>query len=240
MPNSVSLSYRVFHCHNDSEGVPRGGIITVFTDSTASPFYVSPPEYSSEESVADTVDVGASLKRLVALLGVGAVVFALGVGLAELGGELGNDVDFKPFFLVYLLIALVRFGGPTLALGLGAAMGEGVHDLIEGYEADEPLGFIGFIVGFVVFGWVLHRVAPDPGDRRWQVTAAMVGAFVQALFEGFAFLFMTDFSVGEALYSVAGNTVTHGILLGAIPFALLYPAVADGWWLFSGPSEGNS
>jgi len=200
---------------------------------------VAPPEHPSEEVVTGTVDVGASLKRLVTLLTVGAVVFALGVGVAELGGELGNDVDFKPFFLVYLLVALVSFGGPTLALGLGAAMGEGVHDLIEGYEADEPLGFIGFIVGFAVFGWLLHRVAPDPGDRRWQVSAAVVGAFVQALFEGFAFLFVTDVTPVEAGMSVAGNTVTHGVVLGAIPFVLLYPLVADGWWLFSAPKSGD-
>jgi hypothetical protein len=192
------------------------------------------------ESTAGPVDVGSSLKHHLFLLGVGGAVFAVGVGLAELGGELGSDVDFKPFFLVYLLVALVSFGGPTLSLGLGAAVGEGFHDLIEGYEADEPLGFIGFVVGFVIFGWMLHRVAPHPDDRRWQVLAAVFAAFVQALFEGVAFLFISEFSVGKAVLSVAGNTVTHGVLLGAVPLVALYPFVADGWWRFSSPGESEN
>jgi hypothetical protein len=159
------------------------------------------------------------------LLLVSAVVFALGVAVAEVGGELGADVDLKPFFLVYLLVAVVGYGGDTLAIGLGAAMGEGLHDLLEGYEADEPLGFLGFVVGFVLFGWLLHRVAADPSDRRWQVGAAIGAAFVQALFEGVAFLFDAEFTASEAALSVLGNTVTHGLLLGAIPLVVLYPVV---------------
>ena len=200
---------------------------------------MSSPDSASADRRVDGVDVGASLKRVLLLLGVSAGLFAAGVGISELGGELGSDIDFKPFFLVYLLVALVRFGGPTLALGLGAATGEGIHDLIEGYEADEPLGFIGYVVGFVVFGWILHRVAPDPGARRFQVTAAVVAAFVQALFEGVAFLFVADFTPGEAVLSVAGNTVTHGLLLGAIPFVLLYPVVTDGFERFSRSDDGD-
>lgn len=188
-------------------------------------------------SDSDPVDVGASVKRLSVLLVVGAVVFAVGVAIAELGGELGSDIDLKPFFLLYLLVGIVGFGGPTLALGLGAAMGEGLHDLFEGYEPDEPLGFVGYVVGFAVFGWLLHRVAPDPGDRRYQVLAAVLAALVQAAFEGVAFLFQRDFAPAEALLSVAGNTLTHGVVLGAVPFLALYPLVRDGWWRFPG-AEG--
>ena len=199
-----------------------------------------PTRDRTPETVDQSIDVGASLKHLLSLLAVGAAVFAVGVGIAELGGELGSDVDFKPFGLVYLLVAAVALDGPTLALGLGAAMGEGIHDLVEGYEADEPLGFIGFIVGFAVFGWLLHRVAPDPGSRRWQVGAAVAGAFVQAVFEGVAFLFVTDFTPAEAIISVVGNTVTHGILLGAIPLVVLYPIVADSAFVAGALGEGES
>lgn len=171
---------------------------------------------------------------MLVLLLVSGVVFAVGVGVTEMGGEFGSDIDLKPFFLVYLLVGLAAFGSPTLALGLGAAMGEGAHDLLEGYEADEPLGFVGFIAGFMVFGWLLHRVAPDPDDRRWQVGAAVVAAFVQAVFEGFAFLFKRDFTLTEAIVSVLGNTVTHGLLLGAVPLVLLYPWIQAriGHWRF--------
>jgi hypothetical protein len=192
---------------------------------------------SPEDERPGNVDVGGALRRSIPLVAVGAVVFAAGVGVAELAGELGSDVDLKPFFLVYLLVAMARFGGPTLALGLGAAVGEGVHDLIEGYEPDEPLGFVGFVVGFMLFGWLLHRFAPDPGDRRYQALAAVAAAFVQALFEGFAFLFGAEFGPTEAIISVVGNTVTHGVVLGAVPFVLLYPLVRGGWWVFPGPAS---
>jgi len=170
---------------------------------------------------------------MLVLLAVSAVVFALGVTVTELGGEFGSDVDLKPFVLVYLLVAVATYGSDTVAIGLGAAMGEGFHDLWEGYEPDEPLGFVGFVAGFVVFGWLVHQVAPDPGDRRWQVGAAVAGAFVQAVFEGFAFLLEPDFTPGEAVVSVLGNTVTHGLLVGAIPLVLLYPVVERllGDWL---------
>lgn len=188
----------------------------------------------------EAVDVGAALRRFGALLGASALVFAAGVTVSELGGELAHDVDFKPFFLVYLLVALVGFGGSTLAIGLGAAIGEGFHDLAEGYEPDEPLGFLGYLAGFMAFAWVLHRVAPDPGNRRYQVGAAVAGAFVQALFEGFAFLFERDFTPNEAILSVAGNTVTHGLLLGAVPLVALYPLLATRWEGDSGAETGEN
>jgi hypothetical protein len=191
-----------------------------------------------EPGETDSVDIGVSLRRLLALLLLGAVLFGVGVSVAELQGELGLDVDLKPFFVVYLPVAVFAFGAPTLALGLGAAMGEGAHDIAEGYEPDEPLGFVGFVVGFALFGYILHRVAPDPTDRRYQVGAAVLAGFVQAVFEGFAFLFDRGFTATEAVISVAGNTVTHGLVLGAIPLVLLYPVVTSGRWLFPATTEG--
>jgi len=165
------------------------------------------------------------------LVGVGltsGLAFAVGLLLTEAPGELALDVDLKPFFLPYLLIAVVRYGLPTLSAGLGAAIGEGVLDLVEGYELDDPIGFIGYVVGFTIFGWYLHRVAADPTGRRAQVIAAVLGAFGQATFEGLAFfMFATTANPLDAALSVVGNTVTHGVVLGAVPFVLLYPWLAQ-------------
>jgi len=165
------------------------------------------------------------------LVGVGltsGLAFAVGLLLTEAPGELALDVDLKPFFLPYLLIAVVRYGLPTLSAGLGAAIGEGVLDLVEGYELDDPIGFIGYVVGFTIFGWYLHRVALDPTGRRAQVIAAVLGAFGQATFEGLAFfMFATTANPLDAALSVVGNTVTHGVVLGAVPFVLLYPWLAQ-------------
>jgi len=164
------------------------------------------------------------------LIGVGclsALLFAAGLLLTEAPGELALDVDLKPFFLPYLLIAAMRYGLPTLSVGLGAAMGEGVLDIVEGYELDDPIGFIGYVVGFTLFGWYLHRVADDPTARRAQITAAVLGALAQAAFEGLAFvLFATDAHTLDAVASVLGNSLTHGVVLGAIPLVWLYPWLA--------------
>jgi len=164
----------------------------------------------------------------VALVGVAAgVSFLLGTWATELVGEFGSDVDMKPFFIPYLLLAVFPFGRLIWATSVGSAVGEGVLDLFEGYELDEPFGFVGYIIGFLVFAWLLHEVAPQPADRRWQIGAALAGALVQATFEGLAFLLIEDLPFSTALVSVLGNTVTHGLLLGALPLIVLYPVVLD-------------
>lgn len=179
---------------------------------------------------ADGIDApsrGGSPLRMIGIGVVSCLLFIAGLLLTEAPGEVATDVDLKPFFLVYLLVAVCRFGFPTLSAGLGAAVGEGVLDVFEGYELDDPIGFIGYVVGFTVFGWYLHRVAGDPSDRRAQVVAAVLGAFAQAFAEGVAFLAIdADAGVTAAAVSVGGNTVTHGVVLGAIPLVLLYPTVA--------------
>jgi len=175
----------------------------------------------------DPVHRGIGPLRLIGVGCLSALLFAAGLLLTEAPGELALDVDLKPFFVPYLLIAAMRYGLPTLSVGLGAAMGEGVLDIVEGYELDDPIGFIGYVVGFTLFGWYLHRVAPDPTARRAQVTAAVLGAFAQAAFEGLAFvLFATDAHTLDAVASVLGNTLTHGVVLGAIPLVWLYPWLA--------------
>ena len=175
----------------------------------------------------ETVHRGIDPLRLIGVGCLSALLFAAGLLLTEAPGELALDVDLKPFFLPYLLIAAMRYGLPTLSVGLGAAMGEGVLDIVEGYELDDPIGFIGYVVGFTLFGWYLHRVADDPTARRAQITAAVLGALAQAAFEGLAFvLFATDAHTLDAVASVLGNSLTHGVVLGAIPLVWLYPWLA--------------
>lgn len=183
---------------------------------------------TERRAARETVHRGVGSLRLAGVGCLSALLFAAGLLLTEAPGELALDVDLKPFFVPYLLIAAMRYGLPTLSVGLGAAMGEGVLDIVEGYELDDPIGFIGYVVGFTLFGWYLHRVADDPTARRAQVTAAVLGALAQAAFEGLAFvLFATDAHTLDAVASVLGNTLTHGVVLGAIPLVWLYPWLAS-------------
>jgi hypothetical protein len=184
------------------------------------------------------VDAGVDPLRLAGIGLLGGLLFSAGLLVTEAPGELALDVDLKPFFLPYLLIAVVRYGLPTLSVGLGAAVGEGVLDIVEGYELDDPVGFVGYVVGFTLFGRYLHRVAPDPTARRAQVIAAILGASVQALFEALAFvLFAADVRPLDAVLSVAGNTVTHGVVLGAVPLVALYPRLAR--YVDDRPAQGD-
>jgi hypothetical protein len=48
------------------------------------------------------------------------------------------------------------------------------------------------------------------------------------VFEGLAFVtFRPDVMPEGAILSVLGNTVTHGLLLGAVPLLVLYPALNE-------------
>jgi hypothetical protein len=177
----------------------------------------------------DAVDAASPSTRDHLLLGVAsAVLFGLGLLLTESVGEFAVDVDLKPFFLPYLLIVFSRYGVGTLSIGLGAAVGEGVLDVFEGYELDDPVGFIGYVLGFTAFGWYLNEVAADPDSTRSLAVAAVLGGFVQASFEGLAFLvFGAETGPRAATLSVLGNTVTHGVLLGAVPLVVLVPVLRD-------------
>lgn len=165
------------------------------------------------------------LRRILAFGVAAGGLFAAGLLVTEGVGEVGLDVDFKPFVLPFLVIATAEFDERTLAASVGAGLGEGLLDVVEGYEADDPFGFLGYVVGFLVFGWLLREVAPDVTDGRWQALACLAGAATQACFEGAAFYVLSDVGARQAALSVLGNTVTHGLLLGAIPFVVLFPAV---------------
>ena len=170
-------------------------------------------EHGPESTASAGGEVSVSTRRLALVV-------------TESFGEVAVDVDLKPFFLPYLMLATVRYGLPALSIGLGAALGEGVLDIFEGYELDDPIGFIGYVVGFMAFSWYLREVVSDPTRTRSQVVAAILGGFVQAVFEGAAFLaFAPAAGVEQAVVSVLGNTVTHGLLLGAIPLVALLSAL---------------
>jgi len=81
------------------------------------------------------------LAQSLALGTLSATVFAGGLVITEAPGEVAVDIDLKPFVIPYLLIALTRYGIPTLAIGFGGAVGEGILDIFEGYELDDPVGF---------------------------------------------------------------------------------------------------
>jgi hypothetical protein len=195
------------------------------------------PEAGSEPDATTDADPGADLSPIglgrALLLGVvSAVLFGVGLYFTELVPEVLTDVDLKPFFVPYLLIAAVPFGIPTLSIAFGGAVGEGFLDIFEGYELDDPFGFLGYVFGFFVFGWFLENVAEDPTDRSTLAVAALLAALVQALFEGVALvIFGAESGPVDAVVSVLGNTVTHGLLLGAVPLVVLYPLLGD--WLAS-------
>lgn len=180
---------------------------------------------SIDELQSDVQDEGLSSGQMIQIIFFGtasAVLFGFGLLVTEPLGEVGVDIDFKPFFIPYLLIALTRSGIPTLSVGLGAAIGEGALDIFEGYELDDPIGFIGYVVGFSVFGWYLHEVAEDSDTWLSLSIGAILGAMVQATFEALAFfIFASTVGYFDVGLSILGNTFTHGFLLGAVPLLVL-------------------
>lgn len=109
--------------------------------------------------------------------------------------------------------ALLPRGAPTFAVALGAAVGEAIGDILEGYEINDPLGFAGYFIGFAVAG---SLIAGRPLNWVRVTIACIVGAFVQAAIEASSFLIFGEEGVDVAVYSALGNTLTHGIVLGAI------------------------
>jgi hypothetical protein len=51
----------------------------------------------------------------------------------------------------------------------------------------------------------------------------MVSGAIQAMLEAAAFLYFGKETWQVALWMLTGNTVTHGILMGAIPLVLIIP-----------------
>jgi hypothetical protein len=158
--------------------------------------------------------------KLVVIAVICAVLFFLALTLLEAIPEIPVDIDFKAFFIPLAFVALLPRGALTFAVALGAALGELLRDMFEGYEIDDPIGTIGYVVGFVLAGYLI-------GNRPWSkarlIGAGVVSGFVHAVIEASSFLLFSKETLEIALWSAFGNTVTHGIIMGAIPLVFLLP-----------------
>ena len=158
--------------------------------------------------------------KLIVVAVLCSVFFFLALTLLEVIPEIPVDIDFKPFFIPLAFVALVPLGKPTVAVGLGASLGEFLRDMLEGYEIDDPFGAVGYAVAFVLAGYVIHN---RPLSKVRLSIAAVLAGFVQALSEAAAFLLFGEETLKIAIWSAAGNTVTHGLIMGAIPLVLIVP-----------------
>jgi energy-coupling factor transport system ATP-binding protein len=161
-----------------------------------------------------------STPQFIAIVGITAVLFFLSLIPLEVIPEIQVDIDQKAFFIPFLLAVLLPVGRATLAVGLGMALGEGIRDLMEGYELDDPFGFVGYVACVLVFGYM---ASARPLNRAWLALSAVVGAGVQSAFEAATLLLFGSEAWTVALYSGLGNTFTHGVLGGAIPLVLVVP-----------------
>jgi hypothetical protein len=158
--------------------------------------------------------------KLIVVAVLCSVFFFLALTLLEAIPEIPVDIDFKPFFIPLAFVALVPLGKPTVAVGLGASLGEFLRDMLEGYEIDDPLGAVGYAVAFVLAGYIIHS---RPLSKVRLSIAAVLAGFLQALFEAAAFLLFGGETLRIAIWSAAGNTVTHGLIMGAIPLVFIVP-----------------
>lgn len=160
--------------------------------------------------------------KLMGIAVLSAVLFFLSLIPLEAIPEIPVDIDQKAFFIPLMLAALLPVGKPTWAVALGAALGECMRDMIEGYEPDDPIGFIGYVIGFAAAGYLIGTK-----PRNWlRLTAAtLLAATVQAAFEASSFLLLAEESVEVALVSWIGNSITHGVLGGILPLLFLVPAL---------------
>ncbi len=157
--------------------------------------------------------------KLTVLTVLTAVTFFLGLTLFEAIPEIPVDIDFKPFFIPMSFVALVPKGWPLFAVSLGGMLGEFLRDLLEGYEIDDPIGAVGYVVGFFIAGYLIG----NPLNKIQVAIAATVAGFVHAAIEATAFILFDQETAYIAVWAAIGNTITDGIILGAIPTPLIVP-----------------
>ncbi|MGF1471824.1 MAG: hypothetical protein ACFB50_08805 [Rubrobacteraceae bacterium] len=174
---------------------------------------------------------GETAAKFVVIAGLSAVLFIISLLITERFGEIPVDIDWKAFGLIFAIIALLPVGMPTWAAAVGAAVGEGILDFLEGYEPDDPFGFAGYVIGFAVAGYIFGNQEQPAWARL--VIGSIVGAFVQWAIEGLGFLIIAP--PGEAgifgvtgvfaiyIVGLIGNTITHGVILGALLTVILVP-----------------
>jgi hypothetical protein len=158
--------------------------------------------------------------KLIVIAVICSVLFFLALTLLEAIPEIPVDIDFKAFFIPLAFVALLPVGAPTLAVALGAALGELLRDMLEGYEIDDPIGTIGYVVGFVLAGYV---VGNRPFGKTRLIAAGAVLGLVHAVIEASSFLLFSKETMGIAIWSAVGNPITDGIIMGAIPLLFLVP-----------------
>lgn len=158
--------------------------------------------------------------KLTVLTVLTAVTFFLGLTIFEAIPEIPVDIDFKPFFIPMSFAALVPLGEPLFAVSLGGMLGEFLRDMLEGYEIDDPIGAVGYVVGFFIAGYVIGN---HPLNKIRVAIAAAVAGFLHAAIEATAFILFSEETAYIALWSAIGNTITDGIILGAIPTPFIVP-----------------
>jgi hypothetical protein len=158
--------------------------------------------------------------KLIVIAVICAVLFFLALTLLEAIPEIPVDIDFKAFFIPLAFVALLPVGAPTFAVALGATLGELLRDMLEGYEIDDPIGAIGYVVGFVLAGYIIGN---RPLSRVRLIAAGAGSGFAHAVIEASSFLLFSKETVEIATWSAMGNTITHGVIMGAIPLLFLVP-----------------
>lgn len=163
-----------------------------------------------------------SSSRFTMIIGITAVLFFLGLLPLEAIPEIPVDIDSKPFFIPLVLLALLPAGRPGLAIGLGVALGEFLRDMMEGYELDDPIGFVGYVVAFALTSQIFGK---QPPGRLLILCAGLLSGFVQAIIEASSFLLFGEESFWIVIQSTIGNTILHGVVWGAIPAFFLIPVL---------------
>jgi hypothetical protein len=158
--------------------------------------------------------------QLMVIAGLSAVLFFFGLMALEPIPEIPVDIDQKPFFIPLMLAALRPLGRPAVAVGIGAALGEGMGDLLEGYELDDPFGFVGYVIAFTLAAYIIGN---RPLRKVRLVGAAVLAGSLQAMFGAATFLILGQEAFSVAAWSWFGNTLTHGLLGGAIPLVFAVP-----------------
>jgi len=167
----------------------------------------------SEAGTSPRFTTDVDLTSLVVIAGLTAVLFAGALAIGEGLGEIPPDIDWKAFFVVYTVIVFVPWGTPTIAAAVGATIAEGILDFFEGIEPDEPFGWTGYVIGFTIAGWFMK----DPSNKVKLAIGAVLGGFIQFAIEGLSLLIVAGDAISVYGTALAGNTLTHGIILGAIP-----------------------
>jgi hypothetical protein len=161
--------------------------------------------------------------QLTVITGLSAALFFLVLAPIESVPEIPVDIDLKPFFVPLTLVALLPRGRASLAVGFGAALGEGFLDVLEGYEIDDAFGFAGYVLAFTLAGYLIGR---RPDSRVRLAGAALVAGAVNAAFEGASFALLGSEGVDVAVESSIGNTLIHGVVAGAVPLVFVVPRFA--------------